>query len=681
MPPVAQKKKHERIIHGDTAADDYYWLRERDSEEVINYLKAENDYLKKALKHTETLQRKLFNEITERIKPDEQSVPYFENGYWHYTRYETGAEHPIYCRKKTLDSDEEILIDINKNAIGLPFYEIGDYALSPDNKLLAFSQDTLGRRLYDIRIKNLETGEIMPDKISNTDGTIVWAEDNRTIFYVKKDLETLREYQVKKHILTQDTAQDKTVFTEKDEAFYTSIYKSKSDKYIIIGSYSTISTEHLIIPANQPEKEALIFAPRQKNLEYYIEHAGGNSFFVLNNHNAKNFKLSTCPVTQTELKNWSDFVPYDSALFIEDYEIFNHYVALKERKNGLIQVRIIKKSDKSEYYLDFGEEAYEAWISNNFEADSDVLRYGYSSLTTPTSYIDFDLNTKQKTILKQRFAGKNFTSENYETKRLYASAKDGTKIPISIVYKKGIKLNGENPMLIYGYGSYGYSMDAYFQSSLISLLNRGFVFAVAHVRGGQEMGRAWYENGKLLNKKNTFTDFIACTDYMFEQQYSKPELTFARGGSAGGLLVGAVANMAPEKYRGIIAEVPFVDVVTTMLDESVPLTTGEFDEWGNPKNKTYYDYMLDYSPYDNIKKQAYPAMLITAGLHDSQVQYWEPAKWTAKLREYNTGNNPIYLHTDMDAGHGGASGRYKSYKETALIYAFMLDIINRQHAG
>lgn len=675
MPPSAQKKPYKRTIHGDTAVDNYYWLRERESEEVLAYLNEENAYLQKKMQHTEALQRRLYEEITERIKPDEQSVPFFENNFWHYTRYEAGKEHPLYCRKKTLEFAEEILIDVNKNSEGMPFYEIGDYSLSPDNKLLAFSEDTLGRRQYNIRIKNLETGDFFAETIPNTDGNIVWANDNKTVFYARKDAETLREFQIMRHQIGQNPEKDVLVFEEEDEAFNCYVYKSKSEKYVFIGSYSSESTEYRMIDATKPESEPKIFTKRQNKLEYSVEHDGGNVFYVLHNQKAKNFKLSVTAESKTEIKHWTDFVPYDASFFIEDFELFKDFVVIKERKNGLIQLRVVSKKDKAQYNVEFTEDVYETWIADNYETDSNVLRYGYSSLTTPSTTIDYDLVSKKKKVLKTKFAGKSFSSANYETERVFATAEDGTQIPISILHKKGIALNGENPLLIYGYGSYGYSMDVHFQASLISLIDRGFVYAIAHVRGGQELGRDWYDAGKLLKKRNSFTDFIACTDFLCQKGYSNPEKTFAQGGSAGGLLVGAVANMAPEKFRGIVAQVPFVDVVTTMLDETIPLTTGEFDEWGNPKNKNYYHYMLSYSPYDNVAERAYPAMLITAGLHDSQVQYWEPAKWTAKLRDYNKSQNPIYLFTEMDAGHGGASGRFEQYKETVLTYAFLLDLL------
>lgn len=673
MPPEVKKKKHERIVHGDTINDDYYWMRERESSEVAAHLSAENEYTKKELRHTEALQRRLFDEITARIKAEDKSVPYYENGYLHYLRYESGKEHPIYCRKKSRFADEEVLIDLNKKGLGLPFYELGDYNISPNNRIIAYSEDTLGRRIYNIKFKDLETGKEYPEVISQTDGNIIWANDNKSVFYIRKDSETLREYEIRKHILGQDTDKDEIVYTETDETFNLYLYKSKSDKYIVIGAYSTLSVEHRIIEADFPQQKPKVFSPRRPNLEYYIEHCSGKNFYVLHNHKAANFSLSTADINNTELQNWETFLPYDSSVFIEDFELFRNYVVLKERIEGLIKLHVVNTNNKSDYYINFKDEVYEAWISDNYDADSNVLRFGYSSLTNPTGYYDFDLKARKRSLLKQAYAGDKFSAADYETKRLYAEAKDGTKIPISLVHKKGLKRNGKNPLLIYGYGSYGYSVETFFKSSVLSLLERGFVYAVAHVRGGQELGRAWYENGKLLKKRNTFTDFIACTDYLFEQGYSQAKLCFARGGSAGGLLVGAVANMAPEKYAGIVAEVPFVDVVTSMLDKSVPLTTGEYDEWGNPEQKQHYKYMLSYSPYDNVKRQNYPAMLITAGLHDSQVQYWEPAKWAAKLREYTTGDKPVYLYTETEAGHEGLTGRYKSHKETAMIYAFLLD--------
>ncbi len=676
MPPIAKKIAKEMTIHGQTRIDNYYWLKERDNEGVIKYLEQENDFLEKHLKHTEPLQQTIFEEISERIKAKDSSVPYKDNGYFYYLRFEEQKEHPIYCRKKNnLKEKEEILINVNELSLGFPYYHLSDYAVSPNNNILAYSIDTIGRRKYEIRFKNLKTGKEYNDIIHNTDGETEWASDNKTIFYIKKDDETLREFQLWKHTLGTSDKEDVLVYEEEDESFYLSVSKSKSDKYILLESNSTISSECRYIKSDKPNDDFKIIIPRQKNHEYSVETHGEFLYILTNYGGATNFKIIKTTFDKTDPKFWKEVIPYNKDIFIEDFEVFKDYIVVNERKNGLIYLKIINLKDKSEYYLDCGEEVYEIWISDNTEYNIDVLRYGYSSLTTPNSYFDYNMKTKEKILLKEKFAGKKFVKNKYETKRINAPTKDGKKIPISIVYKKGISLNNENPLLVYAYGSYGYSMDASFRSSILSLLNRGFVFAIAHVRGGQELGRKWYEDGKLLHKKNTFTDFIVCTEFLQKQGYSKPELTFAMGGSAGGLLTGAVSNMRPDLYIGIISQVPFVDVITTMLDESIPLTTGEYNEWGNPNEKKYYDYMLSYSPYDQVKKQKYPAMLITTGLHDSQVQYWEPAKWVAKLREFNTSNAPIYLHTNMDAGHGGMTGRYKTYKETSLIYAFMLDVL------
>jgi oligopeptidase B len=677
--PVAEKIEKKLVIHGDTRIDYYYWMKDRENPKVIKYLEDENNYISEKLKHTESLQDTLFKEINDRIKPDDKSVPYKDNDYFYYEKYSEQEEHPVYCRKKgSLDADEEILLDVNVQAEGFPFYYLNDIIITENNELMAYSADTSGRRKYEIRFRNIDTGKDLPEIIVNTDGEPEWASDNKTLFYVKKDENTLREFQIWKHTVGSKPETDKLIYEEKDETFYVSLFKSKSDNEICIGSYNTISTEYRYIDADKPLSDFKIIFPRKKNIEYYIE-THENDLFVLTNENgANNFKILKTNLKNPDLKNAEVIVPHNANVFIEDFEVFNDYLVVNERKDGLIYLRIIDLKDKTEHYLDCGEEVYEIWISDNYEYDTDILRFGYSSLTTPTSWFDYNMKTKERILLKQQFAGNNFDKTNYESKRLFAEAIDGVKIPVSLVFRKGITLDGNNPLLIYGYGSYGLSAEVSFNESVLSLLDRGFIFAIAHVRGGQELGRTWYEDGKLLHKKNTFTDFTACTNYLQKNAWSNPGKTFAMGGSAGGLLVGAVANMHPELYCGIVAEVPFVDVVTTMLDESIPLTTGEYDEWGDPNEKKYYNYMLSYSPYDQVKKQNYPAMLITAGLHDSQVQYWEPAKWTAKLREYNTGDYPIYLFTIMDAGHSGVSGRYKANKEIAIIYAFMLDLIKNK---
>ncbi len=669
-PDVKQIPK-ELTIHGDTRIDNYYWLNERENPEVLSYLEAENSYTKAILKPTEQLQEKLFNELKSRIKEDDESVPYKENGYYYYSRYETGKEYPIFCRKKeNLDAPEEIMLNVNDLSVGFDYYQVSGLSVSPDNKLLAYGVDTVSRRNYTIYIKNLETGELLSDAISNTVGYAEWANDNKTIFYVKKDQVTLRSYQIYRHEIQKNSSSDVLVYQEDDETFSTFITKSKSYKFLLIGSNSTLSDEYSYLDANNPTGDFKKIQPRERGLEYSVSHYG-DYFYIRTNLNAQNFKLVKTPLNKTTKENWEDVIPHDENTYLENIEIFKDFLVLEERKDGLNKMRIIKWGDNSEHYLDFGEETYSAYISINPDFDSEILRYGYSSLTTPSSTIDYNMVTREKTIKKEQEVLGGFDKTNYESKRIFATASDGKKIAMSIVYRKGIKLDSSNPALIFGYGSYGATMDPYFSSIRLSLLDRGFVFAIAHVRGEQYYGRQWYEDGKLLNKINTFTDFNSCAEYLIEQGYTSKEKLFAEGGSAGGLLMGAIANMRPDLYKGIIAQVPFVDVVTTMLDESIPLTTSEFDEWGNPKDSVYYKYMLSYSPYDQVKAQDYPAILVTTGLHDSQVQYFEPAKWVAKLRDMKTDDNVLLLHTNMEAGHGGASGRFQALKEYAMEYAFI----------
>ncbi|MFQ6070209.1 MAG: S9 family peptidase [Candidatus Aminicenantales bacterium] len=674
-PPLAEKIPEELTIHGHTRVDNYYWLNQRDNPKVIEYLKAENDYKEKVMAHTEELQQKLYDEIVGRIKKTDMSVPYRYQGYYYYTRYQEEGEYPIYCRKKgNLEAEEEILLDVNEMAKGHDYYHVAGLTVSPDNEMIAFGVDTVSRRKYTIYFKNLKTGEILPDKLETTTGRAAWANDNRTVFYTVKDEETLRPYRIMRHAMGRDPGGDREVYREDDITFNTYVYKSKSKKYIIIASTQTLSTEYRFLDADNPYSKFKVFQPRQRKLEYYIEHFK-DKFLIRTNYRAKNFRLMETPVERTAIENWKEVIPHQEGILLQDFEVFNDFLVLNERKNGLPQMRIIKWDDMSEHYLDFGEETYTAYISTNPEFDSKLLRYGYSSLTTPNSVFDYNMTTREKTLLKQEEVVGDFDTGNYHAQRLYATAEDGTKVPISLVYRVGLKKNGKNPCLLYGYGSYGYSANPYFSSDRLSLLDRGFVFAIAHIRGGSEMGRYWYEEGKLLKKKNTFTDFIACAEHLIAEKFTRPSKLFAMGGSAGGLLMGAVANMRPDLWKGIIAQVPWVDVVTTMLDESIPLTTSEFDEWGNPKDKVYYEYMLSYSPYDNVEAKGYPAMLVTTGLHDSQVQYFEPAKWVAKLRALKTDKNPLILDVDMGSGHGGASGRFKRHRRTALIYAFMLDLL------
>ncbi|KPJ63969.1 protease 2 [candidate division WOR-1 bacterium DG_54_3] len=671
-PPVAKKIKKELTIHGDTRIDNYYWLKERDNPEVIDYLKAENEYLKAVMKHTEPLQEKLYDEIIGRIKQTDMSVPYKEQGYYYYTRYEEGKEYPIYCRKKgDMEAEEEILLNVNEMAEGYIFHVAG-FTVSSDNNLIAYGVDTVSRRKYKLYFKNLKTGEVLKDQILTTSGLAAWANDNKTVFYTIKDEETLRPYKIMKHVLGTDVSTDKEIFNETDVTFNAFVYKSRSRKFIFIGSFHTLSSEMRFLDADNPDGEFKIIQPREKDHLYQVDHYR-DKFYIGTNWEAKNFRLMETCIDKTSKENWKEVIPHRKDVLLEEFEVFKDYLVINERKNGLTNLRIIKWDDKSEHYLDFGEETYVAYIGHNPEFDTELLRFGYMSLTTPNSIFDYNMKTREKKLLKQQEVLGDFDPNNYHAERLYATAKDGIKVPISLVYRKGLEKNGNNPCLLYGYGSYGASMDPYFSSPRLSLLDRGFVFAIAHIRGGQEMGRWWYEDGKLLKKKNTFTDFIACAEHLITEKFTNPEKLFANGASAGGLLMGAVVNLRPDLFKGIIAGVPWVDVITTMLDDSIPLTTAEFDEWGDPKKKEYYDYMLSYSPYDNVEAKNYPAMMVTTGLHDSQVQYFEPAKWAAKLRAMKTDNNLLILDTDMTSGHGGASGRFQRYKRTALMYAFMLD--------
>ena len=674
--PVAKiiAKKLEK--HGDIRTDNYYWLNDRKNPAVIDYLNQENNYYQKMTAHTKDFQKSLFDEMKARIKEDDESVPYLYNGYWYITKTEKDKDYPIYARKKgTLDAKEEILFDCNEMAKGKSFFQMGGMSISPDNKFAVFSTDLKGRRIYTIQIKNLETNKILKDKIENADGSAVWANDNATIFYVTQDKKTLRSDKVYKHKINDLSKNDVLVYHEKDDTFNVGINKSKSNKYLAIESGSTLTSEYSILLADNPDGKFKIFQKRVRGLEYDISHYNDNFYILTNKDKATNFKLMKTPELATSKENWVDIIPHRPEVLLEDLEIFKNYLVLTERTNGLTKIRIMPWSGKGEYYLPFESETYSAYTAVNLDFDTEILRFGYQSMTTPNSTIDFNMRTKTKTVLKeQEILGGKFDKKNYEEKRVWATATDGTKVPISMVYKKGIKLDGKNPVLQYAYGSYGYSMDATFSSTRLSLLDRGFIFAIAHIRGGEDLGRDWYENGKLLKKKNTFTDFIDCSKFLISEKYTSAEHLYAEGGSAGGLLMGAVVNMAPELYRGVIAQVAFVDVVTTMLDDSIPLTTGEYDEWGNPNVKKYYDYMKSYSPYDNVKAQQYPNMYVSTGLHDSQVQYWEPAKWVAKLRSLKTDKNILYLDTNMEAGHGGASGRFEALKELAKEFSFLLDL-------
>ena len=676
QPPVAKKIPHTLEKHGHVRNDDYYWLNDRENPEVIAYLNAENDYYKKMTAHTEKLQKDLFEEMKSRIKEDDESVPYFYNGYYYITRYEKGKDYPIYSRKKgSLEAKEEIMFDCNEMAKDHSYFNLNGISVSEDNKWVTFGVDTVSRRQYTIQVKNLETGEILPEKIENTTGGTAWASDNKTFFYTKKDPQTLRSDKIYRHELTTEVKNDALVFHEKDDTFYTFVYKEKSKKYLVIGSTSTLTSEYQILEANQPKNEFRIFSKRKRGLEYSISHYGDSFYVVTNKDKATNFKLMKTPESKTTSDNWTDLIPHREDVLLEGIDIFKDYLVVEERTNGLNKIQIRPWNGGEAYYLPFESETYTAYTTTNPDFDTDILRFSYQSLKTPSSVIDFNMKTKSKTVLKeQEVLGGKFNKDNYEEKRVWATAQDGTKVPISMVYRKGIKLDGSNPLLQYAYGSYGSSMDPWFSTTRLSLMDRGFIFAIAHIRGGEDLGRQWYEDGKLLKKINTFTDFIDCSKFLIKEGYTSKDHLYAEGGSAGGLLMGAVVNMAPELYHGVVAQVPFVDVVTTMLDDSIPLTTGEYDEWGNPNEKEYYDYMLSYSPYDNVKSQNYPNMYVSTGLHDSQVQYWEPAKWVAKLRDLKTDNNLLFLDTNMDAGHGGASGRFEALKEVAKEFAFLLDL-------
>ena len=662
--------------HNEIRIDNYFWLNDRENPEVIDYLNQENAYYEAMTAHTKDFQKELFEEMKGRIKEDDQSVPYLYNGYYYITRFEKGQNYPIYSRKKgSLEAKEEILFDCNELAKGHAFFQLGGLSVSPDNRYASFGVDTVGRRIYTIKIKNLETNEILPDVIENATGGSVWANDNLTLFYTRQDKVTLRSDTVFKHKLGTLATADSLVYEEKDDTFNVSVGKEKSKKYIVIGSESTLTTEYRILPSDTPDGEFKVFQPRVRGLEYSISHFGDSFYILTNKDKATNFKLMKTPENATEKKHWKEVIAHREDVLIEDIEIFSNYLVVEERSNGLNHIRIMPWSGEGEYYLPFGSETYNAYTTTNVDFDTDVLRYSYQSLATPSSVIDFNMKTKEKEIKKeQAVLGGQFDKNNYVEERVWATAQDGTKVPISMVYRKELKKDGTNPLLQYAYGSYGATMEPYFSTTRLTLLDRGFIFAIAHIRGGEDLGRQWYEDGKLLKKKNTFTDFIDCSRFLIQEKYTSPAHLYAEGGSAGGLLMGAVINMVPELYHGVIAQVPFVDVVTTMLDDSIPLTTGEYDEWGNPNNKKYYDYMLSYSPYDNVREQEYPNMYVSTGLHDSQVQYWEPAKWVAKLRTHKKGDAVLYLNTNMDAGHGGASGRFEAIKELAKEFAFLLDL-------
>ncbi|MBL7859274.1 MAG: S9 family peptidase [Cyclobacteriaceae bacterium] len=675
-PPIAEKQPFEIVSkHGHKRIDDYYWLKNREDSSVIDYLKAENNYRDTILAHTKTFQEKLFAEMKGRIKEKDESVPYKLDDYFYYTRYEDGAEYPIYCRKKnSLENAEEIIANGNELGKGHEYFSFFAET-SPNHNIAVLVMDTVGRRFYTIRFKDMLTGKMLPDKIDGTTGNVEWANDNKTILYGRQDPTTLRANQIFKHTIGTDPSNDAVVFEEKDETLSCGVGKTRSKKYFIIGSSRTDASVNYYLDADKASGKPILIEPLTENVNYSADHYH-NKFYIRTNLDAKNYRIVEAPVATPGKTYWKDVIPHRDNIFLENYEIFKDYLALEELSEGLTKIRLLKWSDQSEHTVDFGEPTYMAGISNNPDVNSGLIQYYYQSMTTPPSTFDFDMTTHEKRLLKQREVLGGFDPALYQTERVMVKARDGVNVPVSIVYRKDkFKKDGTNPCFQYAYGSYGYSTPAFFSSTRLSLLDRGFVYAIAHIRGGQEMGGQWYEDGKMMKKKNTFTDFIDCSQYLIDNKYSASDKLFANGGSAGGLLMGAITNMAPELYKGIIADVPFVDVISTMMDETIPLTTFEWKEWGNPNIKEEYDYMLSYSPYDNVEKKNYPNLLVTTGLHDSQVQYWEPAKWVAKLRDLKTDNNLLILSTNMDAGHGGASGRFQALKEEALMYAFVFDLI------
>jgi len=684
---IAKKIPKINIYHTDTTTDNYDWMRLSDSQkeshnsdaqtlDVLNYLNAENNYLEKAMTGTESFQNDLFDEFVSRIEQNDESVPVSYNGYTYYTKYKEGEDYALHYRKKNLDNaEEELILNLPEMAKGSSYFALGDKSVSENNHLMAYSVDLLSRRDYSIYIKDLRTGVILEDKIQNTTGRITWANDNKTLFYTKKDKVTLRSYQIYRHTIGTDSSKDVLVYEEKDDTFSCFIYKTKSRKYLMIGSSQTLSSEYRFLDANDPLGNWQLIHSRENNLKYSVSHFE-DKFYIRTNWDAKNFRLMKTSTNSTSKNYWQEVIPHRKDVLLRSIDIFKSYLVVNERKEGLRKTRVINWQDNSEYYITFNDPSYSLYSSSNLEFDTDLFRFVYTSLTTPRSVYNFNMATKERTLLKQRkVLGGEFDADNYISERIFAKSRDGkTEIPISLVYRKGIQKNGKTPLLLNGYGSYGSSSDPYFSSVRLSLLDRGFIFAIAHIRGGQEMGRYWYEDGKLLKKKNTFYDFIDCGKYLIENNFTSSAHLYANGGSAGGLLMGAVMNMEPELFNGVIAGVPFVDVINTMWDESIPLTTSEFDEWGNPKEKEYYDYMKSYSPYDNIMNVNYPNLLITTGYWDSQVQYWEPAKWIAKLRDLRANDNLLLMYCDMDVGHGGSSGRFESLKEIALEYAFLFKL-------
>ena len=675
-PPKAQKKPFELKKFNNVRIDNYHWLNDRNNPDVIKYLNQENEYYEKSTSHTIKFQKKLFKEIKNKIKEDDESVPYFLNGYWYISKFKEKLNYPIHVRfKETLKAKEEILFDCNKLAQDYNYFNLSNFKVSPNNKIVAYSIDTVSRRLYTIKFKNLETGKMYSEEIKNTSGNFAWAEDNLTLFYTSKNIDTLRNEKIFKHKLNDNPENDKLVYFEKDDTFYTNVFKSKTNKFIFITSSSTLTSEYRYLSSNNPDKDFKLFNKRKKGVEYSLSHFEDYFYILTNKDRAYNYKLLKTSVNNTTDDYWENVVDHREDVLIEGIDVFKHFLVISERHNGLNRINVLNWNTNENFYINFDSETFSCYTTGNLDFNSTKLRYAYNSLNEPYSIVEYNLISKKKKILKQQIVlDEKFNPNNYKTERVWAQSRDGKKLPISLIYNKSLKRETGNPLLIYGYGSYGSTIDPTFSISRLSLLDRGFIFAIAHVRGSEYLGRSWYENGKLLKKKNTFTDFIDCTKFLISKGYSSLGNVYAYGGSAGGLLIGAVINMSPDLYNGVIAAVPFVDIVTTMLDETIPLTTGEYDEWGNPNNEKFYNYMLSYSPYDNVKNLKYPNILVITGLHDSQVQYWEPAKWVAKLRELKKDNNKLFLNTNMETGHGGSSGRFEAIKDLVKEYAFLFDL-------
>jgi oligopeptidase B len=676
QPPHAAKLAHQIEIHGDPIVDDYFWLRDRENPQVMEYLNAENEYTEQVLQPHAELRERLFQELKARVKEDDNSVPVKKDDYYYYSRVAAGQQYSIHCRKKgDLDSPEEIILDENRLAEGKPYFQLGTFSISPNHQLLAYAEDTDGSETYTLRIKNLATGELLPESIANTYYSLEWVNDNQTFYYTVLD-ENLRPYRLYRHTLGESIERDELIYEEQDSQFFVGCDKSRDDRYIFLTTNGKITSEEYFVSADDPHGTFSIVTPRQKGHEYSVSHHDG-SFYILTNDNAQNFRIMRTLVSQPQQQYWEEYIAHDPDRLIEGIDEFKDYLIISERYQGLGQLRAIELQNQASHYLEFDDPTYLVFGASNWEYDTQTFRFGYTSLVSPMTVFEYDLRSRSKTILKQNEIPGGYDPNQYHSERIFARSHDGVEVPISIVYRQDFKRDGTQPLYLYGYGSYGASLDPGFSTNRLSLLDRGFVYAIAHIRGGSELGRHWYESGKFLQKKNTFLDFVACAEHLIAEKYTSAGNIAIAGGSAGGLLVGATINLKPELFKAAIAQVPFVDVLNTMLDADLPLTQLEYDEWGNPADEEYYRYIRSYSPYDNVEAKAYPHLLITAGLNDPRVTYWEPAKWTAKLRDLKTDDNLLLLKTNLDSGHGGASGRYEYLKDIALEYTFLLTVFEK----